>query len=104
MATPSYLQSQGSDTLISVKVTPRAPRNEVGEALGNELKIKVAAPPVDSAANEKLVEFLSEVLGCSRGAIQLVRGRTSRHKTLRVTGLSSESCAFRLAGGGAGNQ
>jgi uncharacterized protein (TIGR00251 family) len=96
MATPSHLTRQGADTLVSVKVTPRASRNEIGEPLGNELKIKIAAPPVDSAANEELVEFLAKVLGCSRGAVHLQRGQTSRHKVLRVTGMAPEECAARL--------
>src|SRR5436190_21074801 len=79
-----YLQLKGGCILLSVKVQPRAPRNELGEALGNELKIKIAAPPVDSAANEELVRFLAEVLDCARGDIQLIRGQTSRHKQLSI--------------------
>jgi uncharacterized protein (TIGR00251 family) len=83
-----YLQLKGGCILLSVKVQPRAPRNELGEALGNELKIKIAAPPVDSAANEELVRFLAEVLDCARGDIQLIRGQTSRHKQLSIRGMT----------------
>ncbi len=82
-----------------MKVQPRASANQIGEALGAELKIKVTAPPVESAANEALVRFLAEVLDCPRGAVQLVRGQTSRHKTVRITGLGAEEVAARLAAG-----
>jgi uncharacterized protein (TIGR00251 family) len=79
-----YLQSNQEGVCLSVKVQPRASRNEIGEALGNELKIKIAAPPVDSAANDALVRFLAEVLDCARGDVQLMRGQTSRHKQILI--------------------
>ena len=97
MALPSYLRAQGDLVYLHVKVQPRASRNEIGEPLGNELKVKVAAPPVDSAANEALVKFLAEVLDCPRGSVQLVRGATSRHKVLSIQGLSAELAAQRIA-------
>ena len=52
-----------------------------GEPLGDELKIKVTAPPVDAAANQALIELLAEKLDCPRGRVELIRGQTSRHKT-----------------------
>jgi len=82
--------------LLSVKLQPRASKNEIGEPLGEELKIKVTAPPVDAAANQALVEFLADVLDCSRGQVELLRGHTSRHKTLRLHGLSPEIVAQKL--------
>ena len=83
--------------MLSVKAQPRASRNAVAEAIGNELKIKITAPPVDSAANEALVEFLAETLGCPRGAVQLVRGGTSRHKVFAIRGVKIEAAAQKLA-------
>lgn len=97
MALPPFLKAQGDVTYLHVKVQPRSPRNAIGEPLGNELKVKVTAPPVDSAANEALVKFLAEILGCPRRAVQLVRGATSRHKVLSIQGISAESVAQRIA-------
>ena len=54
---------------MSVKLQPRASKNEIGGPLGDELKIKVTAPPVDAAANEALVKFLAEKLDCPRGLV-----------------------------------
>ena len=97
MPIPTCLQAKGHDTLLSVKVTPRAPRNEIGAPLGSELKVKIAAPPVDSAANQELIEFLADLIECGKGAIQIVRGGTSRHKVIQITGLSPEETVRRLS-------
>jgi uncharacterized protein (TIGR00251 family) len=92
----SYLQSQPNGVLLSLKLQPRASKNAIGEALGNELKVKVTAAPVDSAANEALVHFLAEVLDCSRGAVQLIRGQTSRHKQVLIQGMTVEEVEKKL--------
>jgi uncharacterized protein (TIGR00251 family) len=88
--------------LLSVKVQPRASRDGLGEILGHELKIKVMAPPVDSAANEAVRQFLAKLLGCSKGSVQLIRGQASRHKQILLVGQSLEAAtdAFRRAGVG----
>lgn len=96
MALPPYLRSQSDGVFLSVKVQPRASRNEIGGLHGNELKIAVTAPPVDSAANQAVVEFLAESLGLQRRAVTLVRGQTSRHKVLRLDGLTAEDAAAKL--------
>jgi len=94
---PAFLKSLSSGSVgLAVKVQPRAARNEIGEPTGTELKVRVTAPPVDSAANEALLRLLAEALDCPRGAIQLVRGHTSRHKQLLVHGLSAEEVLARL--------
>ena len=90
---PNFLRAQQGGTLLSVKVQPRASKNEIGAALGDELKIKVTAPPVDAAANEALLELLAEKLDCSRNRIELVRGQKSRHKILKLHGFAPEEVA-----------
>lgn len=97
MNLPGFIQVRDGGVFVSVKVQPRASKNEIGQALGNELKIKVTAPPVESAANEALVRFVAEVLDCPRGMVQLVRGQTSRHKTILVRGLPPEQVSARLS-------
>ncbi|HEX9048781.1 MAG TPA: DUF167 domain-containing protein [Verrucomicrobiae bacterium] len=92
----SFLRANANGTLLAVKLQPRASKNEIGEALGEELKIKVTAPPVDAAANQALVELLAETLGCSRGKVELVRGQTSRHKTILLHGLKPEEVLAKL--------
>ena len=79
-----------------MKVQPRASSNEVGAATGDELKIKVTAPPVDSAANEAVLRLLSEVLGCPRSAVQLLRGNTSRRKVIFVHGMDGATALAKI--------
>ena len=96
---PSFLTVHADAVHLSVKVLPRAARNEITGAAGNELKVKVTAPPVDSAANEALLELLADKLGCARGAVQLVRGHTSRHKTVAIQGFSAAEVMAKLLPG-----
>jgi uncharacterized protein len=93
---PGFLRVQSDGVLLSVKLQPRASKNEIGQPLGDELRIKVTAPPVDAAANEALVRLLADVLDCHRNCVELVRGHTSRHKTIRLHGLSAEAVVAKL--------
>ena len=96
MTLPGFLRVQADGVLLSVKLQPRASANEIGDALGNELRIKVTAPPVDDAANEALVKLLAQCLDCPRNRVELVRGHASRHKTIKLYGLTPEDVAVRL--------
>jgi len=93
----TFLRETSGGTLLSVKLQPRASKNEIGEPLGGELKIKVTAPPVDAAANEALVKFLAEQLNCARNRVELLRGHTSRHKTMMLHGLQPEEVLQKLS-------
>ena len=88
MPVPSFLRGQADGVLLFVKVQPRAAKNEIAPPFGDELKIKVTAPPVDAAANEALVELLAEKLGCGRNRIEIIRGPKSRHKVLKLHGFA----------------
>ncbi len=99
MSLPPYLRAQADAVLLSIKLQPRASANEIGEPMGGELRIKVTAPPVDLAANEALIRLLSETFGCSRNRIELIRGRTSRHKLIKVRGITVEEILAKLASG-----
>ncbi len=85
-----FLKAHPEGVLIFLKVQPRASKNEIREVLGNELKLKVTAPPVDSAANLAVAAFLAEKFGRSISQILLVRGESSRHKTFLLKGLTLE--------------
>jgi len=96
MNLPNYLRVEPNALLLSVKVQPRASSDEIGEPLGNELRVKVTAPPVDAAANEALIRLLADRLDCSRSRVELVRGHTSRHKVVKLHGVSVETALARL--------
>lgn len=80
---------------LQVRVVPGASRDQVvGEHQG-ALKVKVSAPPVEGAANARLVEFLAkEVLGLPRSAVRVVRGERGRNKTV---GIEADEAVVRQA-------
>ena len=83
---------------LLVHVQPRAPRTGVVGAHGDAVKIRLAAPPVDGAANEELVRFLAERLGVRRSAVTIVKGMTARRKTVRVAGMTAATARRALLG------
>jgi uncharacterized protein (TIGR00251 family) len=88
---------------ITVKVSPRAPRTELAGLMEDgTLKIRVAAPPVDDAANRALIQFLAQLLGLPRQQIDIVAGQTSERKLISLVGISpgevDEIVAAALAG------
>ena len=98
-ALPPWLKSQSDGVLLAVKLQPRASKEEIGGTLGEELRIKVTAPPVDAAANEALVRLLAETLDCPRGKVELIRGHTSRHKTILLHGFTPAEILQKLSFG-----
>lgn len=81
---------------LAIKAIPNAPRSEVVDWLGEALKIKVHAPPVEGRANAALCEFLADELGLPRRAVTVLRGGTSRQKTLRIEGLTLAEVRAKL--------
>jgi uncharacterized protein (TIGR00251 family) len=79
-----------------VRVQPRASRTELAGRYGDALKIRLAAPPVDGAANEALVRFLAERLKVPRSSVALMAGAGARAKVLAVTGIGLEEAVRRL--------
>jgi uncharacterized protein (TIGR00251 family) len=73
---------------IRVKVIPRSSRNQIIKRAGEVVTVKLAASPVEGAANKALVTLLAEKLGLPKGNIDIVSGKGSRLKLLRVRGLS----------------
>src|SRR4051794_13505368 len=77
---------------ITVKVQPRARKTEVAGVLADgTIKIKVAAAPVDGAANTALIEFLAQILKLPKSQIDIIAGETSEHKLISLIGISPEA-------------
>jgi uncharacterized protein (TIGR00251 family) len=81
---------------LDVHVQPRAKRTEVVGWHDDAIKIRLAAPPVDGAANEELVAFLADELGVTRSSVEIVAGWTSRRKRVAVAGVEREEVLGRL--------
>lgn len=81
---------------IVVHVVPRARRTEVSGRHGGIVKIKLAAPPVDGAANDELIRFVAKCVGVPRSAVTIASGATSRRKTIAVDGVTPSTLAQAL--------
>lgn len=75
---------------------PRSPRSRVDGLRGDAVLIRLAAPPVEGAANSALVAFLSAALGLPRRSITIVSGEKSRDKRVRIEGLDEAAARERL--------
>ena len=84
-----WYREQAGGFIFSVRVVPRASRTEIVGLHDGALKIRLAAPPVEGAANDELVKFLAKKLKVSRGAVTLVSGMSSRNKTIRIADASA---------------
>ena len=89
---PSSRKQKQTDVsaTLSVRIQPRSSRNGVSRMEDGSLKIRLTAPPVDGAANEALVKFLSETLSISKSSVEIVTGHTSREKRVKITGMNDE--------------
>jgi uncharacterized protein (TIGR00251 family) len=81
---------------LALKVIPNAPRDEVAGWMGDALKVKIHAPALDGRANDALAGFLAERLSLPRRAVALVHGGKSRHKVVRIDGLTLDEAKRRL--------
>jgi hypothetical protein len=81
---------------VVIHVQPRARATAVAGRHGDALRVRLAAPPVDGAANEELVRFVAERLALPRRCVRIVAGLTSRRKVVEVEGLSAAEAAGRL--------
>jgi uncharacterized protein (TIGR00251 family) len=92
----AYVETDGAIT-FKVRVVPRASRSAVVGEHDGALKVRVAAPPVEGAANEELTRFVAKALGVPVRAVSIVGGHTSRMKVLRVGGATAADL-LRLKG------
>jgi len=84
---------------VAVHVQPRARRTEVAGMHGDAVKIRLAAPPVDGAANVELVRFVAERLGVPRAAVRIAAGAASRRKVVEVDGVDADAVRSALLAG-----
>jgi uncharacterized protein len=90
------LEDRPSGVRFAVHVQPRASRTEIAGIHGDALKVRLSAPPVDGAANEALVDFLSERFAVPRRSVTIVSGAQSRAKIVEIDGLTAAEARRRL--------
>ncbi len=81
---------------IVIHAQPRASRSEVVGLHGDALKVRLAAPPVDGAANAELIRVMAKVLGVPKSSVEVTRGHSGKSKVVRIAGLAVEVARARL--------
>ncbi|HMU35108.1 MAG TPA: DUF167 domain-containing protein [Pyrinomonadaceae bacterium] len=74
---------------FKVRVNPRASKTEIIGTIDGILKVRVASPPVEGAANAELIKFFAKLLGVAKSNVEILSGQTSRTKRLRVAGITA---------------
>jgi uncharacterized protein (TIGR00251 family) len=81
---------------VEVYIQPRAAKTELAGVHGDSIKIRIAAPPVENAANYALIEFIAERLGIAKRRVRVVSGATSRKKVLEIDDVSADRITAAL--------
>ena len=95
----SFLTDTPAGAVLNLRIVPRAHKNAIQGELGDALKIRLCAPPVDGAANAALVEFLSDAFSIPRARVQLLSGATSRNKRVLLSGLTASAIQTQIQTG-----
>ena len=74
---------------IKIKVEPRSSKSGIVGLYGDALKVKLTSPPVEGKANKELVEVLAKACGIRKGDIEIVSGKSSKNKLVRIAGIQS---------------
>lgn len=82
---------------IEIYVQPGASRTELAGTHAGLVKIRVAAPPVENAANRALIEFLAALLSVPRRSVTVISGNTHRRKLVEISGVTAEEVAQMLS-------
>lgn len=81
-----FLRETAAGVTLTVRAQPRAKKSEIVGLHGDTLKVKIAAPPVEDAANDEIIAFFAQLLEIPRKTITIKQGGRSRHKVLEIRG------------------
>lgn len=79
--------------IFKVQVVPRSSRSEVVGEHNGSLRVRIAAPPVEGAANEELIRILAKTFNVSRSAVKILSGHNSKVKQIGIEGSTNEIAA-----------
>lgn len=84
-------------TVLTVHIQPKAFRTECVGRHGDALKIRVAAPPVEGAANDALIRFIARALAVPLSAVAIEAGTTGRRKRIKIKGVTAQFVLSRFS-------
>ena len=83
-------QEKDGGVIFSVRVQPRASKDEIAGEMGGALKVQLRAPAGEDRANEALVEYLSQLLKRPKSAVRILSGERSRTKRIEISGVTQQ--------------
>jgi uncharacterized protein (TIGR00251 family) len=98
MTVEKLVKKSAGEGRLEIYVQPRASKTEIVGIHGTALKVRLAAPPVDGAANQALIEYIADRLSVSKSSVRLIAGATNRRKIIEVDGWTTERLREVLAG------
>jgi uncharacterized protein len=84
LATGTWFRWEGDDLLLSLRVQPRSSADAIGEAVGDHLRVRLTAPPVEGKANASLCRFLARLFAVPQSRVALISGEQARLKRIRI--------------------
>jgi hypothetical protein len=85
------IRSTTTGAALDVRVIPRAKTTTIDGERDNAVLVRLAAPPVDGAANDELIRYISSLCGLPRRAVRILSGERGRRKRLALDGISADS-------------
>ncbi len=80
----SWYSWEGESLILRIKVQPKASSNAFAEVMGDAIKLRTTAPPIDGKANEQIIAWLAKGFGLAKSNVQLSSGDVARFKTFRI--------------------
>ena len=80
----SWYSWEDETLILHLKVQPKASNNAFAEVMGDAIKLRTTAPPVDGKANEQIIAWLAKGFGVAKSDVQLCSGNIARFKTFRI--------------------
>ena len=82
----SWYRWEGEDLLLWIRAQLRSSQNGFAEVLGDAIKLRITAPPVDGKANSHIVAWLARQFRVPKSAVTIEQGENSRRKRIRIRG------------------
>ena len=79
-----------------MQIQARSSKDQIVGLHNGRLKIKISVPPVDGKANQALIEFIAKTFGVSKSKVEILKGHTSKLKTLKISGIDQKSYSLLL--------
>jgi uncharacterized protein len=90
------LTTTADSITFSVRAQPRASQSGIVGEMDGALKLRLAAPPVEGAANEELIRWLAKFFGVPRAQVAIISGATAKQKIVRVSGVTPTDATQKL--------